>query len=74
MDTAELNRGPKDQRLLTLTFSRFDGFSWESVVEVGLGVWMHAQNIQGPDPGEERDVLGSAREERPRKGTCARPQ
>ena len=39
-----------------------------------LGVWMHAQNIQGPDPGEERDVLGSAREERPRKGTCARPQ
>lgn len=37
MDTAELNRSPKDQRLLTLTFSRFDWFSWESEVEVGVG-------------------------------------
>lgn len=37
MDTAELNTGPKDRRLLTLTFSRFDWFSWESEVEVGWG-------------------------------------
>lgn len=37
MVTAELNRGPKDQRLLTLTFSCFDWFSWESEVAVGWG-------------------------------------
>ena len=40
----------------------------------GWGCGMHAQNLQGPDPGEEHAGLGSAREERPRKGMCAGPQ